>query len=131
VTTGKFIIARDDQKLVAAISCDDDIAYGACYLRLGYIVSNLDDPSKRASVFRLMLQKVFEIVQKNGLRTVFIDLPEYASFVVLAGVMPGARKVGSIEGLHDEGVTSVVYRIDPPKASGAVTNTKLSADCSS
>jgi GNAT superfamily N-acetyltransferase len=108
INSNRFLIANSGDTLVGGVGWQNDIAFGACYVKFLYVK---EEYRNRGVAFQLM-KEVVRIAVDSNQRAVFADIPSDAPILRTVNQVPGTREVGRIEDFHSKGATSVIVTFD-------------------
>jgi hypothetical protein len=108
INANQFMIAQLGSRLLGGVGWQEDIAFGAYYLKFLFVKPEYQH---RAVAVRL-IREVIAIAAYSGQRAIFGDIPEDSPLKEIVDEIPGARMVGYIDDFHAIGVRSLIVAFD-------------------
>lgn len=117
----RMLIAHLGTEFVGCAGWQDNVAFGAMFASLAFVAPQ----HRKKGVMLSMLRELATIAIDNGYRGLFVDFPSDSPLIAVAKTMPGAREAGYIDGLHQDGVRSVIFGIEVAAVPGLVKHLSI------
>lgn len=108
INEGRYLIAQRGKTLLGGVGWQDDIAYGAFYVKLLFVRDNY----QQQAVAARMLRELLAIARDHEARAVFADIPKGSWMLKVMDGIPATREVGYVDDWGEPGVTSIMIEID-------------------